>query len=155
MKENVLEKKEESVNKAVIKKDVTKGMVKEMAKEMVAEKKVAKTVKETVKAEAPKAEAPKKEAPKKEEVKKEAPKAKVEKAAAPKAAKVGKKEVFIQVGEREIRAEDIQKKVEAAYNAEGNKLKVEDDVRVYLKPEENMIYYVVNNSYASGISLFD
>ena len=130
---------EETVNKAIIKKDVTKTMAQE--------KKAAKTVTEEKKVQAPKkAEAPKKEAVKKEAVKKDQE---------PKKAKIGRKEIFIQFGNREIGAADIQKKIEQAYLAEGHKMKAEDDVKVYVKPEENMMYYVINEDYASGINLFD
>lgn len=134
-----------TVNKAIVKKDVTK-----MATET--KKAVAKAITEEKK------EATKKETAKKETVKKDAPKKAVaKKEAAPKkeAAKAGKKEVFVQFGNREVSTDELMAKVEAAYSAEGHKIAASDNIRIYVKPEENMLYYVVNDSYASGINLFD
>jgi len=49
---------------------------------------------------------------------------------------------------------DIVEKVKAAYVAEGHDAGSIKKVRMYVKPEENMVYYVVNDGYASGVSLY-
>ena len=80
-------------------------------------------------------------------------KAPVKKAVEKKVATV-KEEVFVQFGNQEVFASDVVERVKNAYIAEGHTAESIEKVRVYIKPEENMIYYVVNDDYASGISLF-
>ena len=63
-------------------------------------------------------------------------------------------EVFIQFRNQEILTAGIIERVKAAYAAEGHDADSIEKVRVYIKPEENMVYYVVNDGYASGIKLF-
>lgn len=63
-------------------------------------------------------------------------------------------EVFIQFRNQEVLTADIIERVKAAYAAEGHDADSIEKVRVYIKPEENMVYYVVNDGYASGIKLF-
>lgn len=63
-------------------------------------------------------------------------------------------EVFIQFRNQEILTVGIIERVKAAYAAEGHDADSIEKVRVYIKPEENMVYYVVNDGYASGIKLF-
>ena len=67
---------------------------------------------------------------------------------------VVKEEIFVQFGNQEVFAADVVERVKNAYIAEGHTAESIEKVRVYIKPEENMIYYVVNDDYASGISLF-
>ena len=57
-------------------------------------------------------------------------------------------------GNSEVLTKDIVEKVKAAYVAEGHTADSVKKIRVYIKPEEGMAYYVVNDDYASGISLF-
>ena len=63
-------------------------------------------------------------------------------------------EVFVQFGNSEVLTKDIVEKVKDAYVAEGHTADSVKKIRVYIKPEEGMAYYVVNDDYASGISLF-
>ncbi len=62
-------------------------------------------------------------------------------------------EVYVQFSNNEVVAANVVEKVKAAYVAEGHTLESVEKLRVYIKPEENMIYYVVNDDYASGIDL--
>ncbi len=78
----------------------------------------------------------------------------VEKKAPVKKATVVKEEIFVQFGNQEVFTADVVERVKNAYIAEGHTADSIEKVRVYIKPEENMIYYVVNDDYASGISLF-
>lgn len=129
MKENAVDKKtEDASEKAVVKKEAVKKAVK----------------KETVKK-----ETTKKTAAKKSSVTKESANKKEEVMGA------AKEEIFIQTSSNEMQLEAIIEKVKKAYVAEGNIETKDDQIRIYIKPEENMVYYVVNNSYASGINLFE
>lgn len=138
--------------------------VSSLAKEKSVKADVAKTVakKPVVKAEPVKVEEFKQEkivetektAPvvkKKEEKKPVEKKAVVKKPAEKKAVA---EEVFIQFRNQEILTAGIIERVKAAYAAEGHDADSIEKVRVYIKPEENMVYYVVNDGYASGIKLF-
>ncbi len=49
--------------------------------------------------------------------------------------------------------EDIINRVKDAYAAEGHSAASVKNIEVYIKPEENMAYYVIDG-YASGISLY-
>ena len=128
-------KREEEVimtEKKVVKKVVEKKEpVKKVAKATVKEVAAAPEVKETV----VKAPEPVKE--------KEAP--------VKKTSVNVSEEVFVQFGNSEVLTKDIVEKVKAAYVAEGH---TADSVKKIIKPEEGMAYYVVNDDYASGISLF-
>ena len=90
--------------------------------------------------------------------KKEEKKAVEKKAAAKKTAEkkevAVQEEVFVQYGDQEIFTANVVDRVKAAYVAEGHAADSIEKVRVYIKPLENMVYYVVNDDYASGISLF-
>lgn len=61
--------------------------------------------------------------------------------------------VFIQTNYSEIVADDVIKKALEAYKAEGNKAKV-NNINVYIKPEENAAYYVVNDTVAGRVDIF-
>lgn len=61
--------------------------------------------------------------------------------------------VFIQTNYSEIVADDVIKKALEAYKAEGNKVKV-NNINVYIKPEENAAYYVVNDTVAGRVDIF-
>jgi len=128
------------------------------ASKVMVKKEAPKTVAKTVKAVEEKKAAPvaKKEAPVVE--KKEAPvekkEAPVEKKAVPaekKAAPAAKKEapaapktdVTIEVFGKQIVAKDILKKAEKAFEASHKDVAVKT-LELYVKPEENVAYYVVN-----------
>ena len=114
---------------SAVKKEETAAKV-EVAKE-VAEKAVVEDttdIKEEVAAE------PKKEAAKKKEAEK------VE-------------EVYIQFHELEITAKEVIEKAKQAYVAEGHRESSIKSIRVYIKPEEKMAYYVINDKVAGGVSL--
>lgn len=69
--------------------------------------------------------------------------------------KEGKVEVFVQFSNQEVITDVVLERVKKAYVANGNEISESDDIRIYIKPEENMIYYVINDSYASGIVLYE
>ena len=56
-----------------------------------------------------------------------------------------KVEFFIQYQDYEIRTEDFAAKIREKYVAEGHKASDIRELQIYLKPEENTAYYVVNH----------
>lgn len=146
--------KKEPVKKAVKSEPVAK------AAEPIKETPVAKAAEPVKEKPAAKAAEPVKEKPvvKAAEVVKEkaaeVKEAVKEKTAAVKKAEPVSEEIYVQFGNNEFFTKDIVEKVKAAYVAEGHKAESIKQVRVYIKPEEGMVYYVVNNDYASGISLY-
>lgn len=141
------------------KKDVKVTPVKEAAPAKPAEKPAAVEVKaaETKKPVEKPAEEPKKETAKKETVKKEAPAKKtVKKAPAKKteAKKVEKiEEIYLQFHGQEIFTKDIMERAKQAYISEGHRESSIKSIRLYIKPEENMAYYVINEKIAGGVTL--
>lgn len=80
----------------------------------------------------------------KETVKKETVKAK-------KPAK--KQEVYIQFGDREVLEKDVLDKVKKAWTESGKKVGEMIDVKIYIKPEDAMAYYVINDEFSGSIEL--
>lgn len=121
----------------------------EPAKEVVAEAKPVAVAKKPAKA-----VAAKKPAAKTTAKKEAAPKASASKAAkTTKAAKAVSQKIVLQVKGNELDMESITARVKEAYAAEGHSTSSIKDIAIYIKPEENMVYYVIDN-YASGISLY-
>ena len=116
-----------------------------------------KEVKE-VKVEAPKAEV--------KEVKAEAKKAPAKKAPAKKAATTEKKApakkaaaksetvITVQFMGNEVSIASVEEKVKAQFVAEGNKASSIKSLNVYVKPEENAAYYVINGDATGRVDLF-
>ncbi len=70
------------------------------------------------------------------------------------AKKAVKEEIYLQYGGREISRDDLIRQVKAVWTKElGNKIGDITSIQLYLKPEENMVYYVVNGSTTGSISL--
>ncbi|HOO28406.1 MAG TPA: DUF6465 family protein [Lachnospiraceae bacterium] len=61
-----------------------------------------------------------------------------------------KENLYVQFGDWEIGQADVIAKVKEAYKAEGNKAAVKS-MDVYVKPEEKMVYYVVNGEITGSI----
>ena len=61
--------------------------------------------------------------------------------------------VVIQTSYSEIVADDVITKALNAYKEEGNKTKVKN-INVYIKPEENAAYYVINDKVAGKVDIF-
>lgn len=62
-------------------------------------------------------------------------------------------EVFVQVFGREVSSKTIMEKVEAAWVAMGNKADDITDVKVYIKPEEFQVYYVINGNVTGSVEM--
>ena len=129
------------------KKSVEKvAEVKETVKEAEVKETKAAAVKEEVKETAKKA--PAKKAP--------AKKAPAKKAAAK--TTTAKKEVvtetYIQYAGQETLTAELLTKVKAAYVAEGHKESAIKSVKLYVKPEDSAVYYVINEKAVGMVSLF-
>ena len=113
--------------------EVKKATAKVVAKVPAEEKKVevkAAEVKAETKTEAPKAEEPKKET-------KKAPAKRA-------AAKDIKTSVVVQFAGKEVTEKELIAAVKKAYKKKGNKVGDIKTIEIYVKPEENAAYYVVN-----------
>ena len=53
-------------------------------------------------------------------------------------------EIFLQYGGTEIRVQDVTDRVKQAYAAEGHRISGIHSLQLYIKPEENAAYYVIN-----------
>lgn len=79
---------------------------------------------------------------------------KKEVAKAPKKAEVkNQEEVYIQYAGLEVTVDEIKSRAKAAYEAEGHKASSIKSLRLYIKPEENKAYYVINEKAAGCIEL--
>lgn len=107
-----------------------------------------------------KAEAPKPEAEKKE-AKPEEKEVSAKKTRGRKAGKVSAKkktaekveEVYIQYLDLEVTTKEIVDKVKQIYVNQGHRESSIKSLRVYIKPEENKAYYVINEKITDGIDL--
>ena len=93
-------------------------------------------------------------ADKAEKVEKKVEKAekKVEKKAAAKPAAQKVEEVLIQFGGEEWNVEQLKKAALDAYVAEGHRASTIKKLTVYVKPEERMAYYVVNEKITGSVA---
>lgn len=116
--------------------------VKETAVKETAVKETA--VKETVKT------------PVKEEVKKAPAKKAAAKTTAVKTTKAASvdTELYVQFAGNEVSTTDIVAKVKAAYIAEGHKESAIKAIKLYIKPEDSAVYYVINDKASGMVSLF-
>lgn len=104
----------------------------------------AKTTETEVKA----AAAPAKATEKKQPVKRAAAKRTATAKKTAEKAAVVKKEVYVQCFGKELNVEGIEASVKQAWmNETGKKESDIKDVKIYIKPEENAAYYVVNGEY--------
>lgn len=121
--------------------------VKETAVKEAAVKETA--VKETVKT-------PVKEEVKKAPAKKAAAKTTAAKTTAAKTTKAASvdTELYVQFAGNEVSTTDIIAKVKAAYIAEGHKESAVKAIKLYIKPEDSAVYYVINDKASGRVSLF-
>ena len=125
-----------------------------MANKTVKELDTKKTTVEAVAEKAPaKATTTKKAAAPKKETKDAEKKAPAKKATTTaKKTTEKKEEIFIQFAGFEFSDAELIEKVKANYTAETGK-KIFKNVKLYVKPEEMMVYYVVNEKYLGKVSL--
>ena len=132
--------------KVAAKVEETKTAAKEATAKVVAKVEETKNAaKETEVKAATKVEEPKKTAA--ETAKKRKPRTKAAKEEL-------KPEVYIQYQGREGVVEDAIKKVTEQFVAEGHRASTIKSLQLYLKPEENAAYYVINQKIAGRVDLF-
>lgn len=65
---------------------------------------------------------------------------------------VMKPEVYVQFNQKEVLTTDLVQAAKAAYKEAGNRAAVRS-LSVYVKPEENAAYYVINETFTGKIDL--
>lgn len=113
------------------------------------------------KAETPKVEAEKKAETPKKDAKPETKDAPAKKTRGRKPGKVSAKkktvekveEVYVQFQELEITTKEIVDKAKQIYIADGHRESSIKSLRLYIKPDEHMAYYVINEKITGGIEL--
>lgn len=119
-----------------------------MAKKATEEVKVVEEVKATKTTKA----AAKKDTTKKETVKKETAKKETAKKAPVK--KEATVDVFVQFAGNQVSTASVEERVKAAYVAEGHRASAIKNLKIYIKPEENAAYYVINEDNVGRVDLF-
>lgn len=148
---------EVSVNTEVLKEDFMNAPEVPEAKETT-QTETKDAVKETVKApEKEDAKAPAKKTATRKTVKK-APEKSAEAVEKKTIRRVSKKEaaaeIFVQFRGREVSSKDVLENVKKIWTDEmGKKDKALKDVKLYIKPEENKVYYVINGDVTGAIGL--
>ena len=123
--------------------------------------KTAPKVETEKKAETPKAEAEKKAETTKKDVKPETKDTPAKKTRGRKPGKTSAKkktvekveEVYVQFQELEITTREIVDKAKQIYIGEGHRESSIKSLRLYIKPDEHMAYYVINEKITGGIEL--
>lgn len=62
-------------------------------------------------------------------------------------------DVFVQYGSVEVKAKDIVAKIKDQYSGSGKNVDDIDTLKVYIKPEENVAYYVINEEEKGSVGL--
>ena len=130
---------------------VTEVAAEEVVKAEVVEEVAAEAVVEEVK-----------KTPAKRTAKKAAPKAETTEAAEEKKAPAKKTtakkavnaNVMVEFNGQSISTDVIVENIKKAFEAEGNKLSAIKDFQVYVKPEDNAAYYVINQDITGKVNLF-
>ena len=91
----------------------------------------------------------KKEEPKKEETKKVTPAKKTAKKAPAK--KEVTQTVYVQFAGKEVAVADIMPKIKKVWQKAGNRVRDIKDVKLYVKPEDNKVYFVINDVFSDSV----
>lgn len=60
-------------------------------------------------------------------------------------------EVYVQFAGQELLTQEVLEKAKQAYISEGHRASSIKSIRLYIKPEEHMAYYVINEKIAGGV----
>lgn len=145
---------EKNVNKVITAKTAVPAKTDQVElnlETLVKEEKVeTKPVVETQKKEAEKKETVNKAAEKKTTVNKTAAKkTTAKKASAKETERI--EEVYVQFSGQELLTKEVLERAKQAYISEGHKESSIKSIRLYIKPEEHMAYYVINEKIAGGV----
>lgn len=61
-------------------------------------------------------------------------------------------EMLLQFGENEVAIAAISEKVKNSYKESGSEAEIKD-IKIYVKPEDNKAYYVINGEISSSVDL--
>lgn len=64
-----------------------------------------------------------------------------------------KTQIFIEHNQNRLGSKEIFDKVKTLWLEAGNKIKEINSLNIYIKPEDNMIYYVINENFTGSIPL--
>ncbi|MBQ1802506.1 DUF6465 family protein [Lachnobacterium bovis] len=62
-------------------------------------------------------------------------------------------QIYFQYGDREVNESDVNEKIKSALEEQGHKESIKT-MDIYVKPEENAAYYVVNKTETGKVELF-
>ena len=66
-----------------------------------------------------------------------------------------KSEIYIQYADQEVQIQDVLDKVKEQWTKDmGNEEDDLEELKVYIKPEDNAAYYVINDKLAGRVDLF-
>lgn len=60
-------------------------------------------------------------------------------------------EIYVQFANQEILTKEVLERAKQAYISEGHRESSIKSIRLYIKPEEHMAYYVINEKIAGGV----
>ncbi|RDU25171.1 DUF6465 family protein [Anaerosacchariphilus polymeriproducens] len=64
-----------------------------------------------------------------------------------------KTQIFIEHNQNRLGSKEICDKVKTLWVETGNKIKEINSLNIYIKPEDNMIYYVINENFTGSFPL--
>lgn len=73
---------------------------------------------------------------------------------APAAKKEATVDVFVQFAGNQVSYASVEERVKAAFVAEGHRASSIKNLKIYIKPEENAAYYVINEDNVGRVDLF-
>lgn len=62
---------------------------------------------------------------------------------------------ILQIGGNEIALSLLEQRIKQLWTASGNLIKDIKDLRLYVKPEENRVYYVINDVFSGNMDLLN
>ncbi len=65
------------------------------------------------------------------------------------------KSIYLQFAGKEVSVDTVEAAIKENYESEKKEDDPATDIKIYLKPEDNKAYYVINNDYAGEVDLFN
>ena len=62
-----------------------------------------------------------------------------------------KTSVYIEYMEKQVSVQDSIPRIKKVWQKAGNRIKDISDIKLYIKPEDNMIYFVINDDFSDSI----
>lgn len=64
-------------------------------------------------------------------------------------------QIVLQHNGKEVELLELEKQAKALWKSEGHKMKDIKRMKMYVKPEEGMVYFVINDDFKGSISLHE